>query len=1197
MLSPFQVDATREKGYFAENTLAGSRMRTNIADLGAAISVVTKQQMEDTGSLDINDIFRYEINAEGSTTYTPISPPGRAATGYSDNISGNSTGGGDIRSNAESNRMRGMSAPSMALNYYAALSQVPFDSYNTASIEINRGPNSLLFGMVSPAGIVNQSTAQAEINKSTAQVSLRIDDRGSNRASLNFNKTLVKDKLAIYGALLYNDEQFERKPSYDITRRQYGAITYKPFKKTTLRASIEGYKNDSRRPNFMTPVDYVSEWVKAGRPGYDPRSGTFVLGNGTKVPYVTNVNSPLAESVTTYLKSLPGFDDLKYAEKRDDNGKLTAASYDGVNVFLGEIITSMKSPMRIPGMEIAASRPFQMIDGGNSVGFYEPIADRVISAWTYPTYTGVGPAEADIWLNSTWYNAYNATYTRSYGRTAEYATAMPGYKDYPVSDPAIYDWSNINTNQMNFGESRNTNYNLEFEQEILPGLLHLSAGWFRQDYDAVQNYTVAQLDAATLYVDTNLYLPNGEANPYFGQVYLEDTDPDTWKTGITSDQYRAMAALTPDFTRNKGWTRWLGRHNILGLVSYQKTKTTTYRDRLMFTGAGSQAAALRYLPNDQRPYWSYLFGHNSRQNSNPPEDGRSIMRQYYLSSPGDPGGVITHASGEWSAATSYTGDILGYNYNTNQWEPYNMTLGLATHSANTDLKERKLLSYSAAITSYLWDDRIITTLGFRRDENKTRATDRGATTNEQKFVDGYYQTDFVNSHRTAWDELSGTTKTIGAVVKPFLHWEAIEKRAATGNLFWEFVRDFGVSYNKSDNFNAPDQSYIDYFGNSLPKPVGNGKDYGVQFSLFQNKLFARVSWFESTSENAYAAPGSAFARLTTAIDTNSFRAWAERIALINLTDMSVVGTPETTADWVTLANTSVNQEDLTAETSRIWGQDYNYYTSLPGTPYGTQSLEAKGVEVVINYNPLPNWTMRFTAGKQKTIYDNVLKEFDEWYAHRNITWAAARAVDYLYTDKQQYATYTPYNSTTPIDLTNFWNSSGYVGEYGPNNAFGYRSARDYYEGVVTPEESLAKALQGQEAPGQRKYRASFVTNYAFSRGPMKGFSVGGAQRWESKAIIGYYGKPSGNDPANPAKIDLADTTRPIYDNANWYTDLWIAYTHKIFNDKVRMKLQLNVADIFQDGELRKVAVNFDGSPTAYRIMDSRKFIFSATFDF
>ncbi|HWL17303.1 MAG TPA: hypothetical protein VNR00_16975, partial [Opitutus sp.] len=74
VLSPFTVDASKDKGYFAQNTLAGSRMRMNLSDLGASISVVTKQQMEDTASVDINDVFRYEINTEGSLTYTPSTP-------------------------------------------------------------------------------------------------------------------------------------------------------------------------------------------------------------------------------------------------------------------------------------------------------------------------------------------------------------------------------------------------------------------------------------------------------------------------------------------------------------------------------------------------------------------------------------------------------------------------------------------------------------------------------------------------------------------------------------------------------------------------------------------------------------------------------------------------------------------------------------------------------------------------------------------------------------------------------------------------------------------------------------------------------------------------------------------------------------------------------------------------------------------
>lgn len=51
VLTPFQVNSSKDSGYFAENTLAGSRLNTNLADLAASITVVTKQQMDDTAAV------------------------------------------------------------------------------------------------------------------------------------------------------------------------------------------------------------------------------------------------------------------------------------------------------------------------------------------------------------------------------------------------------------------------------------------------------------------------------------------------------------------------------------------------------------------------------------------------------------------------------------------------------------------------------------------------------------------------------------------------------------------------------------------------------------------------------------------------------------------------------------------------------------------------------------------------------------------------------------------------------------------------------------------------------------------------------------------------------------------------------------------------------------------------------------------
>jgi hypothetical protein len=47
---------------------------------------------------------------------------------------------------------------------------------------------------------------------------------------------------------------------------------------------------------------------------------------------------------------------------------------------------------------------------------------------------------------------------------------------------------------------------------------------------------------------------------------------------------------------------------------------------------------------------------------------------------------------------------------------------------------------------------------------------------------------------------------------------------------------------------------------------------------------------------------------------------------------------------------------------------------------------------------------------------------------------------------------------------------------------------------------------------------------------------------------------------------------------------------------VRCRLQVNVKNIFEGGRLQAVAMNPDGTPYAFRIVDPRQFLFSATFD-
>lgn len=1203
-LSPFTVSTEKDSGYFAANTLAGSRMNTNLADLGASVSVVTKQQFEDTASTDINDIFRYEVNTEGSLTYTPGTQSMRNDGVLDVNAGG--TQGNNITpyTNAGANRVRGLGAPSSALNYFPAIGAVPFDSYNTQTVEISRGPNSMLFGLGSPAGIVNQSTAQARLGRRSAQVSVRTDQYGSFRTAINFNEGLISNKLAIYGAAVFDNRKFDREPSYDNTKRYYGALTFKPFSKTTLKVNVEKYDNDNRRPNTLTPRDFVTEWNLAGRPYYDPTTKkVYSLNTRAELSMLVNdAASPFANSLRSFIESRPGFDPTKWNAAK--------TQYNGINIFgnarwaiPANWVAGTPSPniLFVPGIgEVNQARSIMQIADGQLVNWFQPTYQyRYLPGFGTSTNPAANPAVyptvAAINASSTWADIYNRTFTSSAAWTGAGNGIAAGSYRYPgVTDSSIYNWRDININSMNFGSAKNTNFNVEFEQD-LPGNLFFSAGWLRQDYSQRVNYTVAQLNVATLFIDTNLKLPDGTNNPYFGKPYLEDQDPDSYVNEEVDDHYRAMLAWTPDFTVKDGWVRWLGRHQVLGLASRDDYLTTTLRQRLHYVSAANDAGRFRYLRNPNNNADGSPTGYN--------RNTTSLRRTYYLATPGSPDGVVTRAAGSWDYMT-YAGDIRAYNYDTSSFIPVGVTTEFIDFDASTGRNHRLVDSISAGITSHFWDDRLITTFGVRKDKYKARVTNTGtsavldpagnivapAITNAQKWVNGEFQRDFLFNRWGPYNKVEGTTRTMGGVLRPFQGWGAIENRADNGSRVWQFVRNLGFSYNQSDNFNPPSAALGDFYGNPLPKPTGEGKDYGIQFTLFENKLFGRITWFEASNLNENLAAPVVFGRLSNNVDQTIFRNWARTISLINMGR-------DPTADGFG-DNLSATEEDaVQAAAEQIWKLPYEYYSSLPYSMGATRNAEAKGIEAEINYNPTRNWTMKFTFGKQDTKYASVLKEFLPWEAERMAVWTTAKASTYLKPEYQRFATYTT-SGGRAVNLTNFWSSYGYQSSVFPDTANSYANPEAYYAAIVMPQLALDRDLQGQSVQGQRKYRWSLLSSYNFTAGKLKGFTVGGSQRWEDKAVIGYRGKASGINLYNGKPVmDIADVSQPIYDDGNTYTDLWIAYRRKILDDQVGMKIQLNVSNVFEGGRLRPVGVNYDGSPYAFRIIDPRQFVLTATFDF
>ena len=264
-MSPFVVDSSKDEGYQAKTTLAGSRINTDLKNVAQSISVVTKAFIDDVAAVDVNDILAYTANTEGTRDFTYTqSSLGRP----SDNIA---------QQPSTANRVRGLQAADITRDYFYTIGTwAGFDTYNLDEVTIVRGPNSVLAGLGSPAGIINYSPQLAQLSRNKNEVSYRIGSFGDQRATLNSNVVALPEVLAVRVAAVWSDKGFQQKPAWNHDKRLYAALAFKPWTKTTLRASYETIKVNADNPNSLTPEDDVTQWIQDGKPTYDSTSAAPV---------------------------------------------------------------------------------------------------------------------------------------------------------------------------------------------------------------------------------------------------------------------------------------------------------------------------------------------------------------------------------------------------------------------------------------------------------------------------------------------------------------------------------------------------------------------------------------------------------------------------------------------------------------------------------------------------------------------------------------------------------------------------------------------------------------------------------------------------------------------------------------------------------------------------------------------------------
>ena len=245
-LSPFEVSAADDVGYYTNSTLAGSRLNSNLLTTPSAISVFNEDFLNDISANTLYDAIGYSMAFSVDV--------------MSDNANHEQFSNGGVNA-------RGFPRSSNnSKDFFDSF--LSTDRYNIERITFSRGPNAILFGVGNPGGIINTTTKRtrfADFNEFTFQ----LDEYGTIRASTDINRELIDERLAVRVNLLFDDRKDNRDFNKTGSERGHFAVTYKPFKTTTIRADFEKGNVDRVFHRRWIARDGVSDWIAAGSKAVD----------------------------------------------------------------------------------------------------------------------------------------------------------------------------------------------------------------------------------------------------------------------------------------------------------------------------------------------------------------------------------------------------------------------------------------------------------------------------------------------------------------------------------------------------------------------------------------------------------------------------------------------------------------------------------------------------------------------------------------------------------------------------------------------------------------------------------------------------------------------------------------------------------------------------------------------------------------
>ena len=296
VLSPFSVATTEDKGYLATNSASATRINLTIQDTPMAVSVVTREFMDDIGGTDLTKGLSYSgVNADHNSANASIS-----------------------RSSDASFTVRGLQGAALFRDGFSAFGMV--DTANIERVELVKGPASVFYGNASPGGLINYVTKQPT-TKAFASVRTLVGSYDYYRGELDYNQPLNDDKTLAFrlNTSAVDAGSFRR---FEKTRSQFvaPAVSWSITPSTTIRTSLEYYNLHKIEPGPIPEIQVGANLVSLYKqlPLDYNLNGPDAVNDRSKLTSTTVLDHSFSSKVSTRV-SFNYWEDKTRSLTRGDN--------------------------------------------------------------------------------------------------------------------------------------------------------------------------------------------------------------------------------------------------------------------------------------------------------------------------------------------------------------------------------------------------------------------------------------------------------------------------------------------------------------------------------------------------------------------------------------------------------------------------------------------------------------------------------------------------------------------------------------------------------------------------------------------------------------------------------------------------------------------------------------------------------------